>query len=219
MNWKGSLIGAVLVMAAGLAVGIGIGGKETVTTKTRTVTVTQPATPNEPDPASGDTGGADPVDPVDPPAPEPNNGRSLADLFEADDTSIRSEYFLAEAGPGTIGKELFERSINAELDSGVDTDVGTLEIQVPAGVSRFDTSLGLDPNGMPSDYEMNLKIRVDDKDGKVLFEETVLPGRSPVKVRLNNLDNVAILLVTLTEEETDRSPHFPVLVFGDAGFS
>jgi hypothetical protein len=36
MNWKASLLGAVLVVAAGLAVGIAIGGK----TATRTVTVT-----------------------------------------------------------------------------------------------------------------------------------------------------------------------------------
>lgn len=44
MNWKASLLGAVIVAATGLAVGAGIGGKTTTDTKTTTVTVAQTIT-------------------------------------------------------------------------------------------------------------------------------------------------------------------------------
>ena len=220
MNWKPSLIAAVVVVALGLGAGIAIGGKtETVAGPTRTVvqTVTAPADarPQE-GPADTEPGGA-----IESEGTETDED---PEFLTEDSINIGDNVELLETGTNASlqrGPELSDSvtlSLATDYDGSV-PDYYAAELTVPEGKASFKASVGF-AKGSPSGNSVKVEFRKDGLRGEVL-KQVRLSATEVAEVDVP-VDDAALVVVkmspieeTWNDDDDNQSPRF---VFGEARF-
>jgi hypothetical protein len=222
VNWKPTLIAAVIVVALGLGAGVAIGGKTTTNVKTvagaaKTVvqTVTVPGasmaavTPGEEGtPTVTTEGTATEGDPV---------------YLTADDIHVQDSVYLTEAGVSASlqrGAELSD-SVVLDLDDTYDgnPDSWSVEIPIPVGKSRFKTTMGFE-KGSPSDNSVTVEFRKDSLRGEII-KRVPLSATQVADVDIPVSPDGGLLVVKFVpgEKSWQRSDDLPLFVLGEARFA
>lgn len=176
MNWRASLLGALIVAAAGLAVGVVIGGKkttETVTVAAARTTVTVTTTAPAPDTGSSTaTTGTSTV----PPSTDGGDGQYLADyLVNQGTTDLNNEASGVSLidDPSTI--QLKGRSYQHAVGFSLNNYSSDNTFQMPAGFKRLRSSIiGLGTlSGASTRYRLKIyKDHSDTPNATVLYNQT-----------------------------------------------
>lgn len=174
MNWKPPLIAAVVVVALGLGAGAAIGGQTKTMTRTvagPTKTVVQTVT----------TPGSAAV-----PAATTRTDTAATVATEGTETDGEPQYLTAgDVHPQDGGLSVDEAGVNASLQrggelsdsvlldlpfdswNGATPDYWSAEVPIPAGKSRFQTTMGFE-KGSPSGNSVTVEFRQDSLRGELI---------------------------------------------------
>jgi hypothetical protein len=227
MNWRASLLAAVIVIAAGAAVGVAIGGKTTHDVKT--VTVTQVSAAPTPSPTT--TTSAAPGVTATTPAGVPTTSAPAAvspQFLDTDDTPTKNDNI------DIVADQTHPREqIGGEIvtDAVILAPFG-ISATAPASVTYSTTSpdykflrarMGF-KHGTPAGADITIDFRKDSETGPMLVktQRFHLPGPRSITVPLNGARNVTIVLNNNSCHQsngTECTVPDPTFVLGMARFT
>lgn len=209
---KGTLISAVVVLAAGALVGVFVGrSKEQPAPKTVTVAKTVEPTTT----ASSETTSSTTTEPT-------GEGVYMSDLLANETVTCGGDDAIADPEYGdtlTVGRETFNYAIAFPIlldDTG--KDEGSCRVP-PGDFKTFSSKVGfLTDSGESSDYSATLTIRENTNRGKQLWSGKLTGSGSPKSFSFG-LAGVNELYIVLTWPPTEFDTFFrTTLVFGDPTF-
>jgi hypothetical protein len=222
MNWKPTVLAAVVVVALGLGAGVAIGGKtrtsvQTVAAPAKTVvrTVTVAAAPADGTDVSDDVtaavtteGTATDEDPV---------------YLTADDVHTPDDVEVVDAGVNASLQRGAEHSDSVVLDlhDGYEgnPDYWTVEIPIPVGRSHFKTIMGFE-KGSPSGNSVTVEFRKDSLRGDVIKRVGLSATQvADVDIPVNPDGGLLVVKFIPGESSWQEIDGLPQFVLGEARFA
>lgn len=214
MNWKASLIGALLVAACGVGVGVAVGGKTNTKlvrlTQPTTVTVTVPA-PTTPSSATATTpatsGGS--TSTANEPAPESGHQQYLAEYLAGQN----AEQLAGDAKNVSLSSEPTKQELQGQTSQqavvfNINNDGGgnSASFQIPTpGFSRLSTkSLGLQTvSNAEAYYKLTVYKNDDSSPSSVVLYQASFHGPSEVHGMNMGLQGATDLLFVWTKSSSE----------------
>lgn len=233
MNWKASLLGAVLVAISGLVVGAAIGGRKT----TRVITVTAPAPVAATTPATQATSTTTTSGVTTEEAGE--NTSSTETSSTADESPAESggtqEYlaeYLAAQNSEQLGKDASDVSLSQEASKqelqgqtyqqavafNIDGYSSTASFQMPTpGFSRLTSkAAGLEINSSAeTDYKLTVYKNNDGSPGSVVLYHSSFHGPSEVHKMDFALQGATDLLFVWTRQGAEQSDSQDIFILAE----
>jgi hypothetical protein len=196
MSWKASLLGAVLVVAAGLAVGVAIGGK----TATRTITVTVVRKVKAPAPAPTTTTTAATTTPTAP-TTTPNTSASTATppSNPANQEQFLDSYLESQGGAETLNHDAenasldpnpsqqelagqtYQHAVAFDLDASGEGATASYQIPSPGFTRLASSAVGLDTtSNARATYRLTVYKNDDSSPNSVVLYQGTFHGPSAV---------------------------------------
>lgn len=238
MNWKASLLGAVLVVMAGLAVGVAIGGKKTVRTITATVTVVKqvkvPAQTTATTPTSATSTAATATAPASTTSSTPTSTSAsgaqeqfLSDYLSsqggAETLNHDSSFASLDSNPSQqeLQGQTYQHAVAFDLDNSDSATTESYQIPTPGFTRLASNAIGLETtSNAGTSYRLTVYKNDDNSPNSVVLYQATFHGPSSVHKMDFSTQGATDLLFVWTEKiaEPDDQDVFiladPVLTGG-----
>lgn len=228
MNWRAALFGAVIVIAAGAAVGVVIGGKKTTDVKTVTTTVAS-ASPTPAPTTTSTTAGGPPATETTPSGipTTPSNPTVDPQFLDTDTSPTTNDNISIDSGSDSpkdqIGGETVTDAVIVHLFGSTEDAPATVTYSPTSPAYKFlRTRMGFE-HGTDAGADITVDFRQDSERGRKLVptQRFNLPSPRSITVPLKGAKNVTIVFNnnSCTQNGYSCAVSDPTFVLGMARFT